>query len=352
MLSYPDLVKMVSYNTTKFSKGWCLLKYTLLLWLTKHKEKRRLDHYLKEHERFNLNERLKSYQVLYHKPSIFHLQWAKSLEDWLWVTDFGMKLVLSLRGAHINYSPIVDTQLADCYQKGFPKVSRFHAVSRAIAEEATKYGATMDRIKVVKSGLNTKEIKFELKDILNETPLRIISIGRDHWVKNYRLALDVMFKLKSFGIVFQYTIIGIEENEALLYQRSELGLDEQIKFEPPVKYSQVLNAIQDADVFLLPSIKEGIANVVLEAMALGTLVVSTDCGGMREVVIHQKTGYLVPNRDVKAMSKALEEVSQLSTENYHRLTREARAFVETHHNREAMVKQMHAMYESVIKELE
>ena len=59
------------------------------------------------------------------------------------------------------------------------------------------------------------------------------------------------------------------------------------------------------DVLLLPSLNEGIANVVLEAMAIGVPVISTDCGGMSEVVILDTTGWLLPVRDSKAIAKGL-----------------------------------------------
>ena len=73
---------------------------------------------------------------------------------WLAILALGIKLVLSLRGAHINYSPIADLKLADMYRKNFPKVDAFHAVSKAIALEAQKYGAQKSNISVVYSGLD------------------------------------------------------------------------------------------------------------------------------------------------------------------------------------------------------
>ena len=58
-------------------------------------------------------------------------------------------------------------------------------------------------------------------------------------------------------------------------------------------YLTVKELIKNADILLLSSVEEGIANVVLEAMALGTLVVSTECGGMNEVIKNNENGFLV-----------------------------------------------------------
>jgi glycosyltransferase involved in cell wall biosynthesis len=332
----------------KRHKLFMLLKYTVLLMLFKPKEKKALDAIIAGSDKKKHLLQLKYYPVLYYQPDIFHIQWAKSLEDWIWVQDFGMRLVLSLRGAHINYSPIVDEQLANSYKKGFPKVPGFHAVSKEIAKEATKYHAKLDTIKVIKSGLNLDKFPFELKAFDTKSTLNILSVGRDHWKKNYRLALDVMFRLKELGVNFHYSIIGVTQNEALIYQRSQLGLDKEVSFINTLPFKEVQAAIQQADVLLLPSVEEGIANVVLEAMALGTLVVSTNCGGMAEVVIPSQTGYLVPIRDVQAMTKILVELSQLPLETYQQTTQHARTFVEKHHNEDQMVGEMQALYNKLV----
>jgi len=65
------------------------------------------------------------------------------------------------------------------------------------------------------------------------------------------------------------------------------------------------------DVLLLSRVEEGNANVVLEAMAVGLPVISTDCGGMREVVSNGETGWLVPPRNPAAIAKALEKFIHL-----------------------------------------
>lgn len=340
-------VKYVTYGR-KLHKLFVLLKYTVLLLFFKPKEKKKLDAIITASSKAGYLLQLKYYPVLYHKPDVFHIQWAKSIEDWIWVTDFGMRLVLSLRGAHINYSPIVDKQLGNTYKKWFPEVLGFHAVSLAIAKEATKYDANFEHIKVIKSGLKLNDFSFELKTYVSKQPLKIISVGRDHWKKNYKLALDAMFELKQFGKQFHYTIIGVKNNEALIYQRSQLGLDEDVSFIDTLAFKDVQTAIQKSDVMLLPSVEEGIANVVLEAMALGTLVVSTDCGGMAEVVLPNQTGFLVPNRDMLSMSKALIEVSQLPLANYQHITKQARAFVEKYHNEDKMIVEMQALYQNLI----
>ncbi len=298
----------ITYSN-KLSKLLVLIRYTFLLFVIKPKEKRKLDKIISKSKKKQLVLKLKYYPVLYHCPDIFHLQWAKSIEHWIWVQEFGMKLIVSLRGAHINYSPLADSKIASAYEAFFPKVDGFHAVSKAISLEAMKYQAALHKINVVYSGLDLERMPFQLKMFDANTPLKIISIGRAHWKKGYTYALDSASLLKIAGVDFQYTIVGVGSNEELIYKRSQLELENEVLFLKNLSFAEVIESIRQADVLLLPSVEEGIANVVLEAMALGTLVISTNCGGMNEVIVDNENGFLVPIRNSEAMASALKRIS-------------------------------------------
>ena len=61
--------------------------------------------------------------VLNNKPDIFHIQWAKTVEQHPELFELlESKFIVSLRGAHINYSPILDFNLAEAYRKYFPVI--------------------------------------------------------------------------------------------------------------------------------------------------------------------------------------------------------------------------------------
>ena len=102
--------------------------------------------------------------------------------------------------------------------------------------------------------------------------------------------------------------------------------------------------LDDADVFVHASLGEGISNGVLEAMASGLPVVTTDCGGMREAVTDGQDGFVVPVRDVAAMSAALVELAGdagLRT----RMGRAARAAVERGFALEQQIASFASLYE-------
>lgn len=338
-------ITVVGYRG-KMHKAWQLFKYTVLLLLFKAKAKKKLDKILAQQGRTGTLQKLKCYPVLYHQPDIFHLQWAKAIGDWMWVQEFGMKLVLSLRGAHINYSPIHDEALRLSYETHFPKADAFHAVSKALSKEGQRYGANESRIQLVYSGLPLEEFPFEIKKNI-PTTLKIVSIGRTHWKKGYIYALDAMPFLQQQNSSFQYTLLGVQPSEELLFQLNDLNLHHQVTFKDAVPFEQVIKEIRNADVLLLPSVEEGIANVVLEAMALGTLVVTTACGGMTEVVTDGVNGFVVPVRDPKAIAAAIVKVSELALEDYQRMTNAARNTIEKNFTEQQMVVAMQKLYQSL-----
>jgi glycosyltransferase involved in cell wall biosynthesis len=289
--------------------------------------------------------------IVLYKPDIIHMQWARDILFYSFLKEkLNFNIVLSLLGSHINYSPITDKHLAEVYTRVFPKIDKFQAVSHAIAKETQIYGAEPSRITVIRSVLS-KEIfsSFKKRERNIDGPIKILSIGRHHWVKGYSYAVDAMQILELNHFDFEYTIIaGGNTPEHILFQVNDLDLVSKIKFLDHIDQEALFTKMQDYDVLLLPSLNEGIANVVLEAMAIGLPVISTDCGGMAEVVKHKETGWLVPVRDPEAMAQAIIDVTKTSEKDLQKITQQAHDFVKTHFNAEDSIQQFLELYESVV----
>ncbi len=250
---------------------------------------------------------------------IFHIQWAKTLVHYPeFINNLKCPVVLSLRGAHINYSPLADKNLSQRYKQYFPLISGFHAVSDAIAREAEKYAADPKIITVIRPAVKNSLLKKMPTPITfnSKQVLKIISVGRCHWKKGYTLALDAMNGLKKQGIKFHYTIIaGGKDHENINYQIQDLGLNVFVSFINGLAHEKVIKLISDSDLFLLSSVEEGISNAVLEAMALGIPVISSDCGGMNEVIKNGVNGFIAPVRNTKALQKNIEKFIGIENKN-------------------------------------
>ena len=86
------------------------------------------------------------------------------------------------------------------------------------------------------------------------------------------------------------------------------GLAGRVTITGSVPRGRVFDTMRASDLLVFPSHAEGLPNVVMEAMAVGLPVVATDVGGMREVVLPEATGLLVPPRNVEALVAGIERV--------------------------------------------
>jgi len=342
-------IKVTGYRG-QVGKLHILIKYFILLLIFRPAYLWKLvRHYYKGEKTTGLNNFLvKTAPIIFHKPDIFHIQWAKSLDDWMFLKDYGIKIVVSLRGAHINYSPIADEDLARMYRRNFPKVDAFHAVSEAIAVEAGKYGCPPGKTKVIYSGLDPEALKFSPCNNPIKGDFKIISIGRPHWIKGYSYSIDACKLLADTNFQFAYTIIG-GVSEELQFQVHQLGLEDQVRLLPSLPLDDTMRMLADSDVLLLSSLEEGIANVVLEAMAVGVPVISTRCGGMEEAIKHNVNGFLVCTRSPSQIAESVIRISQIDCSDKLKIVREARSTVEKKFSKDQMVINMLELYRSVLQ---
>ena len=111
----------------------------------------------------------------------------------------------------------------------------------------------------------------------------------------------------------------------------------------------VHDIVRDLDVFVLPSLAEGISNTILEAMACALPVIATDVGGNPELVQDNVTGRLIPRRDLGALSSAIGFYLSHSGERVNH-GKEGRRVVEEHFSMGAMVQGYAGVYERLLHE--
>lgn len=266
----------------------------------------------------NLKELGMILPIINNEPDIFHIQWGKTLQKNPYLFELlSCRFALSLRGAHINYSPLNDKALAESYKMYFPLIDGFHAVSEAISKEAQKYGADSKKIKVIYSGVSNEfqNTKAPIKSDNSEI-IKIISIGRYHWKKGYHYALDAMKMLIKNGIEFKYTIVAQGEvpEEILFMLDDDAELKSRVELKGGIPHDMLMKELSGSDILILPSVEEGIANVVLESMALGIPVICTDCGGMNEAITDGVEGFIVRVRKPQMLAEKITELSKMKEE--------------------------------------
>lgn len=116
----------------------------------------------------------------------------------------------------------------------------------------------------------------------------------------------------------------------------------------PGARDDVATILRGLDVFVLPSLAEGISNTILEAMASGLPVVATDVGGNSELVERGETGVLVPADDAGALAEALLAYA-LGPERARAAGRAGRARAERLFSLDAMVAQYSSLYDRLLR---
>ncbi|MBC7249090.1 MAG: glycosyltransferase [Anaerolineae bacterium] len=181
-------------------------------------------------------------------------------------------------------------------------------------------------------GLPLSQLPFRVSE--PQTVPLILSVGRLVEKKGFSHLLDACAILRDRGIAFHCMIIGEgPERTRLERQRALLGLNDLVSLPGSQPFAEVVTAMRCAAVFVQPSViaqnndRDGIPNVVLEAMAMGVPIVSTEVSAIPEVVQHDVTGLLVPQRDAVALAEALARLLSDAALRAH-LVRQARRLVQ------------------------
>lgn len=152
---------------------------------------------------------------------------------------------------------------------------------------------------------------IDISQFLKETlpingPLRFLLIGRligDKGVREYALAAS---KVKTLYPDVQFDLAGwIDENPNSITQPELNKWIEEGTINYLGRLSNVKPAIKNCSVYVLPSYREGTPRTVLEAMAIGRAIITTDAPGCRETVIDGENGLLIPIKNVQALASAM-----------------------------------------------
>lgn len=183
------------------------------------------------------------------------------------------------------------------------------------ARHLKSLAADPDRVALVYHGLDLERFPVPASRAISATgPVTILSVGRAVPKKGYDDLLRALALLDA-DTDWQFVHIGGGgELRNLKALATELGIDRRISWRGAQPQTAVLEALQQADIFVLASRiaedgdRDGLPNVLMEAQSQRIACVATDISAIPELIIDGKTGLLVPERDSPALAKALGEL--------------------------------------------
>ena len=128
----------------------------------------------------------------------------------------------------------------------------------------------------------------------------------------------------------------------------ELGLTDIVTLSGPMEQEEVIDALNNSDIFLLPSISEALPVVLLEAQAIGLPVVATSVGSVSATMIENKSGFLVPSGDSEGMAEKLDMISR-NPDQMSQMGRAGRKYIEDNYDIAKLNKKLVDIYKNLIE---
>lgn len=200
---------------------------------------------------------------------------------------------------HTDVANMAEPESTDIFIPVFEKMDAIICVSNSARKSfIERYPQLIEKTHVIYNFFDEKAIITAGNEPFsyNTNVPVLLSVGRLTEPKKYLRFLDVLARIKNEGFLFQWHVLGEGyQRDAIEKKIKELQLEDCVFLDGltdnPYKY------MKNCDLFVLPSGWEGFPTVTVEAKILGCPVLATDVSGIREQMIHEKTGWIVANQE-------------------------------------------------------
>ena len=248
-----------------------------------------------------------------HRADVIYSTWAypDSFAAVLLAKIFQVPVVAKIHGSDIHSVEGIGKKQLTCW--ALTHAEKVISVSHDLARKTMAMGVPVDKIVTIYNGVDANVFK-KLDKVVCRKKLKIsdnekivLYVGNLKSIKGSDLLADTIKELKkSCYLDLQLVVIGDGGlRKSILVQIQSYGLAANIKLLGSLKHNEIASWMNAADVLFVPSRNEGVPNVILEAMSIGLPVVATKVGGIPEVVIEKRTGFLVASHDARSLADAL-----------------------------------------------
>jgi colanic acid/amylovoran biosynthesis glycosyltransferase len=236
-----------------------------------------------------------------NRPDLIHATWGTMPSAAAYALHHFLEIPYSMEAhAYDVYKNGGDWLLSEKAQQ-----ARFvRSSTRATQQELLHRYSSMEPHKyhLVRRGISTEPINTPHKPL--QKPLRLITVGRIVEKKNISFQLQIYRHLVEAGVPFHADIVGHGPVLPKLRKEADrLNLTKYITFCGRQVYSEVEKAYQNADVLLFTGKaatngdRDGLPNVIAEAMTHGLPVLTTPFAGAMEAITHEQTGFVLSSDD-------------------------------------------------------
>lgn len=284
---------------------------------------------------------------------IIHCHFGPVGNAWMFLKNVfpEIKFIVSFHGYDVNSYPKIAGK--DVYKNLFEKSDLFTANTNFTKQQLIKLGYDEKKIEILPVGLRIDRFKHSSRKPQPGEPVRILTVGRLVKKKGHEYAIKAIAKLIANHKNIIYIIAGDGPMRSKLESLVlKLGIKNYVKFLGVVKQNEVLKLYQQADIFVLSSVtssdsdREGQALVLQEAQATGLPVVSTLHDGIPEGVLDGQSGFLVPEKDVDALTERIKYLI-VHPQIWSKMGKCGREFVESKYNIKKLNQQLVKIYQGI-----
>lgn len=219
-------------------------------------------------------------------------------------------LVKKLTGCHLSYTIHGPDEFDDV--PGQHLALKMHAADVVICISQFARGQLMritdpshwGKFQVCRLGVDPAQFRFHLRESCSV--MQLLCVGRLTPQKGQVLLIQALAKVRDASGQFHLTMVGAgPDRQRIEAEVARLDLGERVTLTGALNQDEVRAEFDRADIFVLPSLAEGIPVVLMEAMSSGVPCVTTPVNGIPELIRHGETGLLAVAGDVDSLAERL-----------------------------------------------
>ena len=214
-----------------------------------------------------------------------------------------------------------------------------------------QYGADAKSAVRIYNGMDLRKFPYQP---FHQRKRQILAVGRLVAKKGFDVLLDALAILKQRGVSAHCTLVGDDAlRDTLQAQIERLGIQDSIQMVGPMPQPDIIHLVTQSKMLVAPCVisedgdRDGLPTVLLESMALGTPVISTQVAGIPELVQDETTGLCIPSQDPTALADAI--IRLLDDETLgQQLSLNARALIEREYDEDRNAAELRKVFAAAI----
>lgn len=226
-------------------------------------------------------------------------------------------------------------------------------LSRKASQEFEKFGVPRERISTIPNGVDLEnfELDSEVDKLRTELSIKqddkvLLFVGRLATVKRVEILIELTKSLLEEGFRVKTIVVGDGTNRQY-YEKLSRSIQNNVIFTGYVPHNQICKYYLLADVFVLPSLSEGLPTVLLEASAAGKPCVASNVNGASDIIVHEETGYLIERSDIDSYKRHV-KILLMNEDLAKEMGKKAADYVKENFNWDVIVDKYEKIYRQVI----